>query len=301
MVGRNTAAGKARRFAVAGSALCARIGLIAALSSLWLLTITVVVQAEDAVPDPVIARVDGAEVHESDLALAEQDLGPNFKPKNVSEKRRLLLTYATDMILAEKLAEARGIAAGAEFQRRYALMRRKLAMEMLLEGAVRDAQTDAALHAAYDQLAGALKADPEFRTRHILFKTNASDPKSDETAHDGATTAVHRLRSGEDFAAVEKAAAPAGEGGESGFGALVSADYSRAAHGLRIGEVSDPVKTEIGWYAIKLEELRDRPIPSFESVKEQIASSIARNARLEFLNQMRANAHIEEDHEAAKP
>ena len=274
--------------------------------SFWFLAITVAVWAEDAPSDPVVARMDGAEVRESDLALAEKDLGPNFKPKDASARRHQLVTYVTDMILAERLSEAEGITSSPEFKRRYALMRRKLSMEMLLDGAVREAQTDAALHAAYQQFADALKGEPDVRTRHILFKTNPSEANSDETAHEKAIAAVGRLRNGEDFATVETELshdpAPLVEGGEVGFGAPVpSGEYAAVAHKLRMGEVSDPVKTEMGWYVIKLEEMRSRPVPSFEAMQEQLGSYIARRAQLEFLNRMRANAHIQLEDEAATP
>ena len=290
------------RFRPLGSVRNSAIGLMVGLSSLWLLAITVAVRAEDAPSDPVVARMDGAEIRESDLALAEKDLGPNFKPKDASARRHQLVTYVTDMILAERLSEAEGITSSPEFKRRYALMRRKISMEMLLDRAAREAQTDAALHAAYQQFADALKGEPEIRTRHILFKTNPSEANSDETAHEKAIAAVSRLRNGEEFAAVETAAGPGVEGGEVGFGAPIpDGEYAAVAHGLRMGEVSDPVKTKMGWYVIKLEELRSRPVPSFESMQEQLGSYVARQAQLEFLNQLRANAHIQLEDEAPTP
>ena len=78
-------------------------------------------------------------------------------------------------------------------------------------------------------------------------------------------------------------------------------EYAAVAHRLRMGEVSDPVKTKMGWYVIKLEELRSRPVPSFESMQEQLRSFVARQAQLEFLNQLRANAHIQLEDEAPTP
>ena len=203
------------RFRPLGSVRNSAIGLMVGLSSLWLLAITVAVRAEDAPSDPVVARMDGAEIRESDLALAEKDLGPNFKPKDASARRHQLVTYVTDMILAERLSEAEGITSSPEFKRRYALMHRKISMEMLLDRATREAQTDAAFHAAYQKFADALKGEPDVRTRHILFKTNPSEANSDETAHEKAIAAVGRLRKGEEFAAVETAAGPGirGRGG----------------------------------------------------------------------------------------
>jgi len=57
----------------------------------------------------------------------------------------------------------------------------------------------------------------------------------------------------------------------------------------------------MGWYVIKLEELRSKPVPSFESMQEQLGSFVARQAQLEFLNRLRANAHIQLENKAAPP
>ena len=274
------------------------IGLAFGLLSLSLVAPRQAVKAEDAADDPVIARMDSIEIRQSDLALAEQDLGPNFKPKDAQARRHELVTYVTDMILAERLGESEGIADSAEFKRRYTLMRRKLLMEMLLDKAARAAETDGALHKAYDDFAKALNGEPEIRTRHILFKVdNSQRGNSDQAAHERAIAAVRRLRNSEDFAAVARQlsddSASRLDGGDLGYGAQMPPEYASVAYGLRIGEISGPVKTELGWHVIKLEDKRSRPVPSFEAMKDQLETSVARIAQLEFLNKMRANARIE--------
>jgi peptidyl-prolyl cis-trans isomerase C len=242
--------------------------------------------------------MDSIEIRQSDLALAEQDLGPNFKPKDAPARRHELVTYVMDMILAERLGESEGIADNAEFKRRYTLMRRKLLMEMLLDKAARVAETDRALHNAYDDFAKALNGEPEIRTRHILFKVDNLQPaNSDQAAYERTMAAVRRLGNGEDFAAVAKQlsddVASRLDGGDLGYGAQMPPEYASVADGLRIGEISGPVKTELGWHVIKLEDKRSRPVPSFEALKDQLKTNVARNAQLEFLNKLRANARIE--------
>jgi peptidyl-prolyl cis-trans isomerase C len=265
------------------------------LASLWLVTLPAVARADDAQDDPIVTRVEGMEIHQSDLALADRDLGPTSRPTDAAARRQQLITYMTDIILAEKLGEAEGISNTTEFKRRYALTRRKLLMEMLLDKAARDAQTDAVLHAAYQQFASAIEGDPDVRTRHILFRIDPAVPSSDATAHERAMSAVGRLRNKEDFAAILADAAAQVEDGEVSFGFPVpSGEYAEVAHKLRIGEVSDPVKTGEGWFVIRLEESRPRPVPTFDAMKEQLASYVARNAHLDFLKRLRANAHIEQ-------
>jgi peptidyl-prolyl cis-trans isomerase C len=265
--------------------------------SLWLVSLAAT-QAEDLQADPVVSKVEGTEIHESDLLLADQDLGPAAKSNDAAARRQQLINYMTDMILAEKLGEAEGLINSTEFKRRYALARKKLLMEMLLDKAGRDAQTEDVLRAAYQQFVSAIEGEPDIRTRHIFFRSDSAVPNSGKIAQERAMAAVRRLRNGEDFAAVlTQVADDSGvqvEGGEVSFGLPVpSGEYAQVAHKLKIGEVSDPVKTDAGWYVIRLEQSRPRPVPSFEAMKEQLARSVARSAHLDFLKRLRANAQIE--------
>ena len=66
--------------------------------------------AQDAAKgaDPVIARVDGTEIRESDLALAEDDIGSGLQPSPPEIRRETLLTYLIDVAIIAKAAVASG-------------------------------------------------------------------------------------------------------------------------------------------------------------------------------------------------
>jgi len=57
----------------------------------------------------VIAKVNGIEIHESDLAMAEEDVGQNPQTQQLSgdAKRDYLVSYLADVILAAKAAKER--------------------------------------------------------------------------------------------------------------------------------------------------------------------------------------------------
>src|SRR5215218_4777889 len=59
--------------------------------------------AEEA--DPVVARVNGAPIHQSDLKLAEEDAGSNLPPMPGEAKRDYLIGYLSDVMLVAKAAE----------------------------------------------------------------------------------------------------------------------------------------------------------------------------------------------------
>ena len=56
-------------------------------------------------PDPVLARVNGAEIRASDVALAEEELGQNLPPSTPEGKREYIISYLTDTLLVAQAAE----------------------------------------------------------------------------------------------------------------------------------------------------------------------------------------------------
>ena len=59
--------------------------------------------------DPVLAKVNGTEIHQSDLALAETDVGEGLPPGTPDDQRRaLLLQYLINVNLLSQAAEKKG-------------------------------------------------------------------------------------------------------------------------------------------------------------------------------------------------
>src|SRR5438105_15400236 len=85
--------------------------------------------------DPVVAKVNGAEIHESDLAMAEEDVGQNQQLQALTgdARRDYLVSYLADVMLAAKAAEGKKVGDQKEFKSRLAFIRNKLLMETLLQ------------------------------------------------------------------------------------------------------------------------------------------------------------------------
>jgi peptidyl-prolyl cis-trans isomerase C len=238
--------------------------------------------------DPVVARVDGTEIKTSDLAIAEEEIGQNMPPMPPDGKRDYLVRYVSDMILVAKAAEGKKITEDAEFKRRLAYMRNKLLMESLLHAEAKAAVTDSAMRTVYDDATKQMTGEKEVHARHILVETE-----------DEAKAIAAELKKGTDFAelAKQKSKDPgaAAEGGDLGYFTKdqMVPEFAEMAFKLDKGQLSDPVKTQFGWHVIKIEDKRDRPVPPFEQVKDQIQTFVMRRAQSEVITKLRESAKIE--------
>ena len=246
--------------------------------------------------DPVVARVNGAEIRSSDLAIAEEEVGANMPAMSPEAKRDYLVTYVSDMMLVAKAAEDKKMADDDAFKRRLGYLRNKLLMETMLHGEAKTAVNDAAMHKVYDEAAKQMAGEKEVRARHILVETE-----------DEAKAVVAELKKGTDFAELarlkSKDPGAAAEGGDLGYFTKdqMVPEFAETAFKLDKGQLSDPIKTQFGWHVIKVEDKRDRPVPPFDQVKDQIENYVVRKAQAETISKLRQGAKIERLDKAAAP
>jgi peptidyl-prolyl cis-trans isomerase C len=237
--------------------------------------------------DQIVARVNGADIKASDVAIAEEDIGANLSQIPPESRREYLTSYLTDMALVAKAAEGRNLADGEAFKQRLAYYRSKILMDLLLQSEAKAAVSDAAMHQLYDEAAKQMAGQQEVRARHILVKTE-----------DEAKAVIAELKSGADFAelAKKKSTDPgASEGGDLGYFPKdeMVPEFAEAAFKLDKGQISDPVHTRFGWHVIKVEDKRERQVPTFDQVREQLATHLVRKAQAELITKLRADAKVE--------
>ena len=258
--------------------------------------------------DPLIAKINGVEIHQSDLALAEEDIGQNLPQGSADAKRDYLVSYLTDMILLAQAAEEKRLQDDPDFKKHATFARNKVLMEAMLQNEGKKAVTDQALHAVYDDAVKQLGNEEEVHARHILFRVaNPTDEKASKEAEDKVKAAIERLKKGEDFAklANELTEDPSGkkDGGDLGYFTKdqMVPEFSAAAFKLDKGQISDPIKTQFGWHVLKVEDKRKRQPPDFDKVKGQLENYVERKAQVELVNKLRADAKIERLDKPAQP
>ncbi len=253
--------------------------------------------------DPVIAIVENVEIRESDLALAEEALAKGLPPRDENIKRQNLIHYLTDMVIMSNAAKKRNIADKADIQRiqhRMEFTRNKALMEKLLETTAKAAVTDEAVRKAYDNAVAKTGTETEIHLRSIVFLfKDAKDEEAVKAAKDKANAAYKRIAGGEDFAAVAKemSDSPGGRenGGDLGYmtRSMMGQEFADAAFKLDNSGITEPVKTQFGFFVLKVENKRTRKPVAFEVVQNKFQVVVAREAQLQLISSLRSQAKIE--------
>jgi peptidyl-prolyl cis-trans isomerase C len=237
--------------------------------------------------DPVVVRVNGVEIGQSDIAFADEEVGGTMPAMAPEQKREYLITYLTDVVILAQAAEKEKLGDSPDVKRQVAFARNKVLMEALLQNTAKAAETDAEMHKVYDQAVKEMGAEQEVHARHILVETE-----------DEAKAIEVELKDGADFAeeAKKKSKDPgAANGGDLGYFTKdqMVPEFSEVAFKLDKGQISDPIHTQFGWHIIKVEDKRVKPTPSYEEVKSQVENYIARRAQSQLVDGLRKTATIE--------
>ena len=155
---------------------------------------------------------------------------------------------------------------------------------------------DESMRELYTETVKNLKPETEVRASHILVETE-----------DQAKDIVKRIKAGEDFAklATELSKDPGSgqQGGDLGFFTKerMVPEFSAAAFALAPGQVSDPVKSQFGYHVIKLVDKREKPVPTYDEVKDQIEQFMFRKNQQETIKALREAGKIERIDPPAAP
>jgi peptidyl-prolyl cis-trans isomerase C len=245
--------------------------------------------------DPVVARANGVDIRESDIAFAEEEIGANIPNMPPQQKRDYLINYLSDVVVLSQAAEQQKLADRPDVKHRLSFDHNRLLMEALLQDTGRAALSEEAEHKVYDEAVKQMTNEEEVHARHILVPTE-----------DEAKAILAQLKAGADFAALakEKSKDPGGaDGGDLGYFSKeqMVPEFSAVAFKLDKGQISDPVKTQFGWHIIKVEDKRTKPTPAFEQVKGQIENYVAHRAQAALVEKLRSGANIERLDKPAAP
>lgn len=273
-----------------------RVRLLALSLAAGLLVAPIAVSAQSA-GNPVVARVNGAEIRRDDVLKAIETLPAQYRqlPKEV------LFDRMRDQLVTAKLidqaAEKAKLGDDPEVKRQMAEVLERIIQQVYLTRAVEAELTDAVLKKKYDETVKAQPAKEEVHARHILVRDEAEAKK-----------VIAELEKGGNFAELAKKYSidgSSGQGGDLGYFTreVMVPEFSTAAFALKNkGDYTHtPVKSQFGYHIILLEDKRTAPPPAFDEVKEQIKQDMAQELIVAKMAELRKGAKVEEFNQDGSP
>ncbi|VAW16458.1 Foldase protein PrsA precursor [hydrothermal vent metagenome] len=248
-------------------------------------------QSQSATPaapsvNDVVATVDGETITEADLAFAAEDLAQDLKSVPPAEQRAFLVSVMIDMKLMANAARKLELNKTDLFKRRENYLIERALRRAYFASEIGPQANEEKVRAAYKEFAATFKPQEELRASHILVATR-----------DDAEKIKAELEAGRPFAdlAKEKSTGPSGpKGGDLGYftrGRMIK-EFEDAAFALKVGEISDPVKTKFGWHIIKLTDRRQSAPPKFEQVARELSQKLMVGAFDKTIRDLKQTADI---------
>jgi peptidyl-prolyl cis-trans isomerase C len=244
-------------------------------------------QTADTKEDKVVAVVNGHEIKTSEVQMAAEDiLGqlPDIPPKL---RYPYIVEYLVERHLLAQAAVKEGIADSDEYKRRLALYQAKALRDAYFAQTIVPTVTEDEMKKAYDTESAKVAQTERVRARHILVATEQE-----------AKQIRARLDKGEKFEDLAKQYSLDGSkeyGGDLGYFTApdMVPEFSKAAFALKPGEISQPVKTDMGWHIIKLEDRKVGGAQPYDQVKTAIRNILLRKKTQEKIISLRLQSKVE--------
>lgn len=235
----------------------------------------------------VLVRVNGAEIRISDVRLAAENIIDHLSKIAPNQRYIFTVQYLIERHLLAQEAVKNKIEENDGYKQLLAYYKAKAARDAYFATAILPQITDQMVRAEYDKQAAAVDNKERTHLRSIQVEDEA---KAKE---------IHAaLVGGADFAKLADENTPEGvakSGGDFGWFAedeMLPA-VAKAASGLKVGDVSAPFETNLGWTIIKVEERKTSKARPFEEIKDGLAALLARRKVQEVVAGLSKDAKIE--------
>lgn len=225
-------------------------------------------QAKAEGKDGIAATVNGKNITVAEIKEA-YGLNPAIKEKvSFNDFYEKTLDVFVDGELVYQAAVADKVTESPEYKKQLKIMQRDLASKIYVENQVKKSVTDDKLKKAYDDFKKNFTSEKEVKAKHILVDSEAK-----------AKEVISKLDKGGNFDKLAKEYSK--EPADLGYFTqkTMVPEFSEAAFALKKGSYTKkPVKTQFGYHVIKVEDIRDSKMPSYEQAKPQLKNWLAQGA-----------------------
>lgn len=244
--------------------------------------------------DPVVATVNGTDIHASALATYQRSLPPQLAAQ---APYGALLDIVINNQLVFEAAKKDGTDKDPEVKQALKQIEQQLIVKQWMNNKLKAMVTEDAVKRRYDQFLAEFKPTEEVHARHVLSETE-----------DQAKAVIAELKKGGDFGEVAKTKSkdPSAKqnGGDLGYFSKdeMVPQFADAAFAMSPGEISSaPVKSQFGWHVIKVEDKRMSTPPAFEQAKMAIREQLAEETAQKLVGDMRLKAKVKRFDAEGKP
>jgi peptidyl-prolyl cis-trans isomerase C len=211
--------------------------------------------------------------------------------------RKFLEALIQQKVMVQKAREM-GLDKNEEVQTKIAALMKEVTERVLIEALIKQeildkvVVTDEEAKAYYDEHRDEFKDKEKVRIRQIIVATEEE-----------AQAILQELENGADFAELASRKSndqgTAKSGGDSGYieRGMMPAILEKIYFSLKVGEISDAVKTNQGYYIVKLEDKKEASIKEFYEVSDDIKSKLTvgkqREEHQKWLRRLEEEAKIE--------
>ncbi len=246
--------------------------------------------------DEVVANVNGKPIYESFIKqkiekfIEFNGLGsdPNFSYNRLDPemKKDIIQNVVLGDLIIDEARKAK-INETKEYKQAIKFTENQLMQKVFLEKTIKDAITEDKIKAAYDDIVKERSNVVEYKVSHILVQTEAE-----------AKEVKKKLDKGADFVALSKEYSidnNKDNGGDLGYfssGQMVQ-PFEQATEKLKVGQISDPVKTDFGYHIIYLVDKRKMKVPSLEELRSKIEEDLSSQFVQEYITKLKESNKVE--------
>ena len=245
--------------------------------------------ATGASTDPVIATVNGATIHLSELSEMTRNLPQQLQGMSPDQLYPILLDQLVDQKAMAIAAKKEGLMNNPTVQKRIEIGTEQVLQAALITKTVGPQISEDAIKAVYQKEFANQPGVEEIHARHILVPT--------QTEAEGI---IKQLGQGADFTKLaHKYSTDPGSvnGGDLGWFKKTDMvpEFANAAFAMKDGQISQaPVHSQFGWHVIQVLGHREDAAPTLASVHDKIRNELIQQGIHNLLTSVRSQVAIKE-------
>lgn len=237
--------------------------------------------------DKSAAMVNGISIPQSRIDLRVKAAAQQGQPDTPELRKAIREDMINLEVLAQEAAKL-GLDKGSEVMQQLELAKQSVLANAFVQDYVqKHPVSDDALKQEYENLKVNV-GTKEYKARHILVETEAEAK--------AIIAQLGKKAKFEKLAAKSKDAGSAEHGGELEWAVPSNfvPPFANAMVSLKKGEYTkEPVESQYGWHVIKLDDVRELKVPSFDELKPQLVQRMQQQIVQNAVSEMRDKAKIE--------